>query len=360
MDSLSPHQSHGIPVSASPDVSVCIPCLNAGAYLGDCLRSIEAQIDIEWELIVCDGFSSDGSWELLQQFCDNHPRCRCFQSSAPLYDAWNEAIRLAEGRYIYIATSDDAIAAGALCRMVAALDANVQFGVCQIRLVLIDHNGKSLLSCDQWVNGRLSFYDSRFTSTQNQRLAPHDGVLMAGFHTIYESVNQLLIRRVVFERVGYFDSSFGSMGDFEWGMRVGLLENCFYLPEPVAFWRKHPGQLTQPAFTPAERLVALEMTRTAFRRAVTVQPLLPAALLRAMEDIIYDDYVAAIVQQHLPKKVSIPLLFSEIRSRPRLMLRRLFRALLRLTTTTFDYPRKRHRLLSLMRQFSVPEPRYLS
>jgi hypothetical protein len=248
----------------------------------------------------------------------------------------------------------------ALLLMSAALNDHPECGICQISLRYIDEHGNLLDTTQQWETGRLAAYLPEFTTTTQRRLAPHDGVLMAAFHTVYESINQLLVRREVFQRVGLFDSGFGSVGDYEWGMRVGLVENCFFLAGPSAYWRKHPGQATQPAFTEGERIRALAMTRTAFQRARQLQPAnLPSSLLHAMEDVIYDDYLHARFQNLKTRPRRLAAYCSEFLQRPFLLLRRLGRIVMRSTTTTFDYRRKRDRIVAIMRRFSVRPPQFL-
>jgi hypothetical protein len=90
--------------------------------------------------------------------------------------------------------------------------------------------------------------------------------------TIYTSLTQLLIRKMVFDRCGHFESRWGPIGDFEWGMRIGLLENCIYIPEKLAAWRIHPQQATtHDDFNDYFRRV-LEMVHAAVRRAKEVAP----------------------------------------------------------------------------------------
>ncbi len=344
----------------TPAVSICLPCLNTARFLPACLKSIVAQTLVDWELIICDGFSSDGSWEILNHFALHTPNCIAFQSRASLYDAWNQCIARASGEYIYIATSDDLVDPRALQLMSAALNDHPDCGICQISLCYIDEHGDLLDSTQQWATGRLSAYLPEFTTATQKRTAPHDGVLMAAFHTVYESINQLLVRREVFQRVGPFDSGFGSVGDYEWGMRVGLVENCLFLAGPSAYWRKHPDQVTQPAFTEAERLLALTMTRTAFRRAKTLKPSnLPFSLLHAMEDIIYDEFLHARSKCLNSRPQRLTAYCSEFLVRPFLLLRRLWRAATCSTTTTFDYRRKCDRIVAIMQQYSISPPGFL-
>ncbi len=58
-----------------------------------------------------------------------------------------------------------------------------------------------------------------------------------------------------------------SVGDFEWEMRAGLVENCIYIPEKLATWRRHATQASQDPHTVAVRLKMVEMARMAYGRA---------------------------------------------------------------------------------------------
>ena len=58
------------------------------------------------------------------------------------------------------------------------------------------------------------------------------------------SITQLLIRRSLFDRIGYFNSRWGSVGDFKWNMRAGLVTNTVHVPDTWAGWRIHASQAT--------------------------------------------------------------------------------------------------------------------
>jgi glycosyltransferase involved in cell wall biosynthesis len=85
------------------------------------MQTILSQTLADWELIVCDSFSSDGTWEYFQQFKQD-PRVRLYQvPKEGLYAGWNECLRRCRGEYVYIATADDTCKPELLEKMVAAL-----------------------------------------------------------------------------------------------------------------------------------------------------------------------------------------------------------------------------------------------
>lgn len=251
-----------------PKVSICLPNLNNIRFLQERLDTIFQQTLTDWELIVVDNFSDDGAWDFLTEQTLREPRMSVSQAPRDgMYANWNNCIRQARGKYVYIATSDDTMTPDCLEKMVAALESNPDCGICQCELLIIDERGRPYPPAQQWSHYTLGEYDPRLVNKKNKRLAPHDGMLHPALFSIYTSITQLLIRNSVFKRVGMFEKKWGSMGDFEWDMRASLVENCIYIPEKLATWRLHPNQATHGVHTPQSRLKMIEMTRSAFVRA---------------------------------------------------------------------------------------------
>jgi hypothetical protein len=118
----APHKPGSAHFLMSPLVSICLPTLNARRFLEPRMASILSQTLTDWELIVCDSFSDDGTWEYLQQFKDD-PRVRLYQvPKEGLYAGWNECLRRCRGEYVYMATADDTCEASLLEKMVGALE----------------------------------------------------------------------------------------------------------------------------------------------------------------------------------------------------------------------------------------------
>jgi glycosyltransferase involved in cell wall biosynthesis len=251
-----------------PKVSVCVPNLNNIRFLPQRFEAIFAQTLQDWELVVCDGHSDDGAWEYIQGLARMEPRMHVSQTPRRgIYAGLNDCIAAAQGDYIYLATSDDTMAPDCLEKMVQALESHPDCGICQCQLVLIDEDGKPLPADRQWLGYTLGSYEPALVQKVNKRMAPHDGLLFPALFTIYTSLTQLLIRKEALLRVGPFDGRWGSISDFEWGMRVGLLENCIYIPQPLATWRQHTAQSTRDVHTPENRGRMLEMTASALSYA---------------------------------------------------------------------------------------------
>lgn len=97
-------------VDRAPKVSVVVPVLNVKPYLRDCLDSILNQTIPDIEVICGDGGSTDGSFEILQEYAAKDPRVQTLCKSGSGYgQSVNDCIRMAKGEYIGIVESDDMI-----------------------------------------------------------------------------------------------------------------------------------------------------------------------------------------------------------------------------------------------------------
>ena len=90
------------------DISVVIPSYNHVLYIQEAVESVLAQTFKNWELIVVDDGSTDGTRALLDNNYAGHPQIRLiYQTNQGAHQALNTAMGLAKGRYISILNSDD-------------------------------------------------------------------------------------------------------------------------------------------------------------------------------------------------------------------------------------------------------------
>lgn len=107
--------------------SVVTVCLNAKAALEKSLRSLLAQTDIDYEWVVVDGGSTDGTLELLGER-EGEFGGRLTWISEPdagIYDAMNKGIARSKGSFIYMLNAGDVFADDdVLARVAAAIAEN--------------------------------------------------------------------------------------------------------------------------------------------------------------------------------------------------------------------------------------------
>lgn len=258
------------------------------------MESILSQTLTDWELIVCDSYSDDGTWEYFQQF-KTDPRVRLYQVPREgLYAGWNECLRRVTGEYVYIATADDTCKAECLQKLVGALD-RAKTLECKEEQRNEDAapDGRRLTREEKGVESeeRLSVVEQSISverrAMNDERLLPID-IAVCDFETIdaagaliehpaahwprlffgewitqshirdgrttfllhatlgliWWTVTAILFRRSLLGRIGFFRTDRGSQADEEWEMRACLVSDMFFVPEKLATWRVHPEQAT--------------------------------------------------------------------------------------------------------------------
>jgi hypothetical protein len=230
-----------------PRVSICVPNLNTRPFLPERFATIREQSFRDWELLVYDSYSTDGAWEYIREVASAEPRARIWQGPrAGTPGSWTPCVRAASGEYVYIATSDDTMPPDCLEKLVAALDAHPECDIAHCALHPIDERGARADATWHWWRNGSMFADSsgELVDRSHVRRAPFDGLLHLLGGSVYVSITQLLIRRSLFDRVGDFESRWGSVGDFNWSMRAGLIANTVHVADTWGGWRVHTSQAT--------------------------------------------------------------------------------------------------------------------
>ena len=94
----------------SPTVSIIVPVYNAEQYLLQCLDSIVSQSNSNWEAILVDDGSTDGSFQICKTFAENDKRFRVFhKTNGGVSSARNYGINHARGEWITFVDADDLI-----------------------------------------------------------------------------------------------------------------------------------------------------------------------------------------------------------------------------------------------------------
>lgn len=174
---------------AAPLLSVIVVCKNPGPRLRAALASVWTQREIELELIVIDGGSSDGSREWLES---ERPRLASFVSEPDggIYDAMNKGVQLARGEWLLFLGADDRL----------------------VDEAVLHHAFKSIQAMDASVAvGEAAYEDGRI-----YRLGAPVRPLARNFVHHQGS----FYRRALFATHGGFDRSLAIMGDYDFNLRL--------------------------------------------------------------------------------------------------------------------------------------------
>ncbi len=220
-------------------VSVCVPSYNYAHFLGGCLSSVLAQSGGDFELIVVDDCSTDGSEEVIRSFDDS--RLRYLQNETHLghIRTWNSLLSLARGEYVCFLCADDLFLPRKLEVQAALLDDNPPVG-------LVHSDGHSIDAAGELI----SPFRSRFPPDLEAYLAL-DHVrrgrqefrrLAAGYN--YVHLSNAMFRRASLDEVGAFDQAFPYAADWDLWLRLLLKYDVAYVAEPLSCIRWHDDNLT--------------------------------------------------------------------------------------------------------------------
>lgn len=108
----------------APSVSIVIPAYNQLAFLKETVTSVQQQTVKDWELLIIDDASSDGTWAWLQQIQDR--RIRVFHNPQNLerVATRNRGLQEARGEFIMFLDHDDLLRPTALEKLEKALSSN--------------------------------------------------------------------------------------------------------------------------------------------------------------------------------------------------------------------------------------------
>jgi len=114
---------------ASETLSIVMGIYNTEAFLAKSLDCILAQTFSDFEMICVNDGSTDGSLEILNNYAarDSRVRVVSFSKNQGISTALNEAIRLAQGKYIGIADSDDLYLPQKFATQIQFLEANADY-----------------------------------------------------------------------------------------------------------------------------------------------------------------------------------------------------------------------------------------
>jgi glycosyltransferase involved in cell wall biosynthesis len=132
------------PFSCAPRITVAMPVYNAGSFLLNAVRSIQAQTVTEWELLLIDDGSTDGAVDAIEQLADARIRILRDGTNRGLAARLNEAIDAARGRFLARMDQDDISFPQRFERQLALLDARPEIDLTAAWVINIDEDDKPL------------------------------------------------------------------------------------------------------------------------------------------------------------------------------------------------------------------------
>ena len=227
---------------SSAAVTVIVPAYNHARYIVEALGSVRGQTFSNWEMIVIDDGSKDGTWAVLTAYQERviDPRIRLFkQANAGSHATINRGMGMASTPYLAILNSDDIYAPGRLERLMsiaASAGADI-FAATGIRL--IDENSLPI-SREHWWYSMYQDYVDRWNDCQREKLE-NPAVQSLLWGNCVASTSNFFMSRGVWERVGSL-KHFQYVPDWDFALRVAaeMPQAFIFIPdEQLLNYRLH-------------------------------------------------------------------------------------------------------------------------
>jgi glycosyltransferase involved in cell wall biosynthesis len=213
-------------------VSVVVPTYNYAEYLPQAIQSVLGQTLADWELIVVDDGSTDGTAGVVARFDDGRIRY-AYQDNRGPSAARNHGLDLARGEYFTMLDADDWLAPNSLADRAALLDRHPEYGAVYSDGYICDREGRPL--------GRLS--DNRAANYVGD--VYNELVKMNFFGTL----SPVIVRRKVLTDLGLrHDESNVFVEDWDFLMRLAEHVEFGYVDSVCVWYRQH-GRNRTPALS---------------------------------------------------------------------------------------------------------------
>lgn len=209
-------------------VTIIIPNWNGKHFLKTSLNSLKGQTFKDFEIIVVDNGSTDGSIEFLQ---DNYPEVRIirFSENRGFSAAVNAGIKEAKGEYIALLNNDAEVDPKWLEELVYALERYPEVGFCASKMV--NYFNRSII--DTAGDGF-----SRYGIAFKRGSGKPDGPEYNKEEYVFGACGGAAIyRREVFDKIGLFDEDFFAyLEDVDLSFRAQLRGfKCLYVPTAIVY-----------------------------------------------------------------------------------------------------------------------------
>jgi glycosyltransferase involved in cell wall biosynthesis len=211
----------------TPLISIVTPSFNQANYIGEALASVRLQNNENWEHLVIDGVSTDGTIDLLRGQTKNGDQQKMFwisEKDSGQSEALNKGFRRATGEIVGWLNSDDRYRAKCFERVVQAFEDNPDVDIIYGDYLIVDEAGKVL---------------------KIRREIEFNAFVLLYHRILYIPTTATFFRRRIFEDGNWLDENLQYAMDLEFFIRLSERGYRFkHIPQLLADFRMQPNSKT--------------------------------------------------------------------------------------------------------------------
>lgn len=213
-----------------PRVSIGLPVYNGERYLRNAIESNLSQTYKDFEMIISDNASTDGTKDICTEYASKDKRIRYYRFDTNLGAArnYNRVFELSEGEYFRWTTADDVCAPTHVEKCVETLDREPAVILCYPKTLLIDQYGNEIERFDDNLDLRHPSVIDRFSRFQRN---------VSLCNVIYGLIRSEILRKTNLMG-GYISSDIVMIAE------LVLYGQFFEIPDFLFYRRFHPQALS--------------------------------------------------------------------------------------------------------------------
>jgi glycosyltransferase involved in cell wall biosynthesis len=287
-----------------PKVSVLMPVYNGSRYLREAIDSILGQTFSDFELLVVDDGSTDGSPDIVKAYTDPRIQLIALPTNQGLTIAPNQAHKIAKGEYIARMDCDDISLPQRLAKQVKYLDQHPDITVVGAQCIYVDTDGK-IFPYQNTLRCAREHASIRWT---------------ASYECPFIHSSAMYRKQVVWDTLGGYNENISFAEDFELWLR--LLSNGYKgsnMDEILVRYRVHPKSVMNSTSNPNKIKSNISLMKPYWDKLISGYELEknnvinffvlldPTLALMANQslDILRNEYISTYLDNKITKDLSI-------------------------------------------------------
>lgn len=226
-------------------ISIIIPAYNGEKYLATTLESVRVQTVSDWELVVIDDGSTDGTLAVAQEYARRDGRIRAVaQENGGVVSARNRGVSEARADLVALLDQDDVWEPDALETLRGALELHPEAVAAHGVPREIDRQGCPIPAggAELWGRRRKGISGARLVEWPDEQPTTFN---VLAYWCCISTPGQALIRRAALEAIGPLDPACWPSDDWDMWLRLSRLGPLAFVPRVVIGWRQHEGNVSK-------------------------------------------------------------------------------------------------------------------
>ena len=210
-------------------VSAIVSAYNSERFMRGCIEDLEAQtIADRLEIIVIDSGSEQNEQTIVQEMQRQYGNIKYLKCDTreSVYSAWNRGIKIASGKYITSANTDDRHCKSAFERMVKVLETRSDVALVYADVIKTETENETFENCTPVGTYHWHDWDRNTLLEKGCFIGP-----------------QPMWRRSVHDVYGYFDGALVSSGDYEFWLRISQSFKFHHIRMPLGLYLIRPDSI---------------------------------------------------------------------------------------------------------------------